>query len=161
MFGGLTFGGGPIGNYMSHAVASMVEVLRREGGKGLLFANGGYATHNHAVLLSSEPPGLAFPQDFDRQAMADVARGPVPDIAEDYQGPATVESYTVHYGRDGAPRSGVIVARTPDGARTLASVPAEDAITLAMLTGGEVEPVGKTGVIRRLADTELALWQAS
>ena len=161
VFGGLTFGGGPIGNYMSHAVASMVEVLRREGGKGLLFANGGYATHNHAVLLSSEPPGLAFPQDFDRQAMADVARGPVPDIAEDYQGPATVESYTVHYGRDGAPRSGVIVARTPDGARTLASVPAEDAITLAMLTGGEVEPVGKTGVIRRLADTELALWQAS
>src|SRR3546814_15414103 len=30
VFGGLTFGGGPIANYMSHAIVSMVEQLRRE-----------------------------------------------------------------------------------------------------------------------------------
>ena len=30
VFGGLTFGGGPIGNYMSHAVASMVDQLRAQ-----------------------------------------------------------------------------------------------------------------------------------
>src|ERR1700754_5047841 len=30
VFGGLTFGGGPIGNYMSHAVVSMVHRLREE-----------------------------------------------------------------------------------------------------------------------------------
>ena len=32
--GGLTFGGGPVGNYMSHAVAAMTEKLRREGQHG-------------------------------------------------------------------------------------------------------------------------------
>src|SRR5580692_11911228 len=31
VFGGLTFGGGPVGNYMSHAVVSMVLALRRNG----------------------------------------------------------------------------------------------------------------------------------
>ncbi|MCR2833063.1 acetyl-CoA acetyltransferase [Parerythrobacter lacustris] len=158
VFGGLTFGGGPIGNYMSHAVASMVEALRRGGGKGLLFANGGYATHNHAVLLSSQPLGLAFPQDFDRQAMADAARGEVPEIAEDYAGPATIESYTVHYDRDGSPRSGVIVARTPEGGRTLAAVRPGDGATIAFLTDGQREPVGTAGTIVRGEESELSLW---
>ncbi len=48
VFGGLTFGGGPVGNYMSHAVVSMVLKLRQSGHYGLLFANGGLATHNHS-----------------------------------------------------------------------------------------------------------------
>jgi acetyl-CoA C-acetyltransferase len=158
VFGGLTFGGGPIGNYMSHAVASMVDALRRAGGKGLLFANGGYATHNHAVLLSSQPLGLAFPQDFDRQAMADAARGEVPDIAEEYSGPATIESYTVHYDRDGSARSGVIVARTPQGARTLAAVRPDDGATIAFLTDGAAEPVGTPGSILRDGENALSVW---
>ena len=66
VFGGLTFGGGPIGNYMSHAVCCMVERLRERKGKGLLFANGGYATHNHTILLSSEPTGAAVSAGFRR-----------------------------------------------------------------------------------------------
>ncbi|HRO02268.1 MAG TPA: hypothetical protein PLS69_01490, partial [Terricaulis sp.] len=51
-FGGLTFGGGPVGNYMSHAIASMVDTLRARGAHGLLFGNGGYATTSHAILPS-------------------------------------------------------------------------------------------------------------
>ena len=66
-FGGLTFGGGPIGNYMSHAVASMVGKLRETGGKGLLFANGGYATHvlvphpKYLFDIGDLPPERAAP----------------------------------------------------------------------------------------------------
>ncbi|MBU2033743.1 MAG: acetyl-CoA acetyltransferase [Alphaproteobacteria bacterium] len=146
-FGGLTFGGGPIGNYMSHALACMVETLRETGGRGLLFANGGYATHNHTILLSAEPTGAAFPQDFDYQAEADALRGDIPPLDEAYCGPATIETYTVHYARDGAPRLGTVVARTPAGARTLASVPPEDRATLDLLTSGASEPVGTTGTI--------------
>jgi acetyl-CoA C-acetyltransferase len=101
VFGGLTFGGGPIGNYMSHALACMVEKLRAKPGIGLLFANGGYATHNHTIVLSSAPnPALAFPQDFDFQAEADAARGSIPELDEDYEGPATIESFTVHWSRE-------------------------------------------------------------
>ena len=148
VFGGLTFGGGPIGNYMSHAVAEMVLRLRGTTDKGLLFANGGYATHNHTILLSGAPTEAVFPQDFDYQHEADAQRGDVPPLDEEYEGEAAIETYTVHYARDGSPRSGVIVARTPTGARTLAHVPAEDAAMIAFLTSGEQEPVGQPGEIR-------------
>ena len=158
VFGGLTFGGGPIGNYMSHAVVAMVEKLRGSGDKGLLFANGGYATHNHTILLSGAPTGAAFPQDFDYQAEADDRRGAVPPLDEGYAGPATIESYTVHYGREGSPQSGVVVARTPDGARTLASVAADDGTTIAFLTNGKREPVGTEGTVVREGDA-LAVWR--
>ncbi len=149
VFGGLTFGGGPIGNYMSHAVAGMVEALRRgDGRKGLLFANGGFATHNHAIVLGMEPlPGAGEAHDFDCQAEADAARGRVPDLVKDYAGPAEIETYTVFYARDGQPKSGVVVARLPDGNRTLARVPGDDAATIAFLTDGAAEPVGTKGEV--------------
>lgn len=151
--GGLTFGGGPIGNYMSHAIAAMVGRLREGGKRGLLFGNGGSATHNHSIILSSDAlQGTRFPQDFDRQAMADAMRGPSPDIAEDYQGVATIESYTVLYNRGGAPSAGAIVARTPTGDRFLAHVPPDDTATIAFLTNGNSDPVGSTGTAHRQAD---------
>ena len=158
VFGGLTFGGGPIGNYMSHAVASMVEKLRGSGGTGLLFANGGYATHNHTIAVSTKPiPAANFPRSYDFQAEADAARGPVPELDHDYTGAATVESYTVFYDREGQPRSGVVVARTGEGKRTLAHVPANDAATIARLQGEGAEPVGASGTIT--AGEPLRTWR--
>ncbi len=149
VFGGLTFGGGPIGNYMSHAVGSMVDTLRHTGGKGLLFANGGYATHNHTLALSStEWHGIAFPQDFDFQAEADKARMTVPKLDKHYEGAASIETYTVTYGRDGSPKHGIIVARTVSDARTLALVRAGDSDTIAFLTDGAKEPIGSMGQVR-------------
>ncbi|MBX7531945.1 acetyl-CoA acetyltransferase [Qipengyuania sp. 1XM1-15A] len=158
VFGGLTFGGGPIGNYMSHAVAEMVIRLRGTEDKGLLFANGGYATHNHTILLSGTPTGARFPQEFDYQQEADAKRGAVPELDEEYEGEAEVETYTVHYARDGSPRSGVVVARTPQGTRTLALVRGSDSASLSWLTDGSTEPVGTAGLILR--DEEgMGLWQ--
>lgn len=153
VFGGLTFGGGPIANYMSHAIVSMVDRLRAEGRYGFLFANGGFATDNHCIVLGKVPIAAAsFPQDFDYQAEAEAKRGPVPDLVEDYAGPATVESYTVFYGRDGAPKAGVVVARTLDGQRTLAHVDVGDAAMLAFLTDGANEPVGSVGQVVALEE---------
>lgn len=157
VFGGLTFGGGPIGNYMSHAVAEMVHRLRAQPGKGLLFANGGYATHNHAIVVASDPlPGSGLARDHDCQAEADSLRDDVPDLVKDYTGPAEIETYTVFYGRDGAPRSGVVVARTPLGQRTLAQVPGADAASIAFLTDGAAEPVGSKGEV--VAQGDLMVW---
>lgn len=148
VFGGLTFGGGPIGNYMSHAVVSMVQRLREARGVGLLFANGGFATHNHTILLGSAPIAAAvFPRAFDFQAEADASRGAAPEMAEAYEGPATIETYTVLYERDGSARLGVIVARTPAGERTLAKILATDGDGIAFLTDGAAEPVGASGTI--------------
>jgi acetyl-CoA C-acetyltransferase len=153
VFGGLTFGGGPIGNYMSHAVVSMVQKLRHDGRYGLLFANGGFATHNHTIIIGRDPIAAAtFPQDFHFQGEADADRGAVPALVEVYEGPATIETYTVLYQRDGSAKWGVIVAKTPDGGRTLAKVPATDSAGIAFLTDGHAEPVGRSGEIRIDAD---------
>ena len=166
VFGGLTFGGGPIGNYMSHVVACMVEKLRETGqpgtkGRGLMFANGGYATHSHTIVLGKEPiPGVSFPQDFDVNEAAAAARGEVPELDKDYTGPATVETYTVHYNRDGSARMGTVVARTPQGKRTLAMVPGDDVAGIAALSDGTSEPVGRRGtIVRGTGDDELSVWK--
>ncbi|MFM7028660.1 MAG: acetyl-CoA acetyltransferase [Chakrabartia sp.] len=160
-FGGLTFGGGPIGNYMSHAIASMVDALRDKRGTALLFANGGYATHFHGIVLSADPlPEAHFPHDYDVNALADARRGPVPDTDEGYEGVATIESYTVFYNRDASVRFGTIIARTPQNARVLARVDAEDAGMIAMLTDGRIEPVGQTGQTTK-GDDGLIHWRAA
>ena len=143
--GGLTFGGGPIGNYMSHAVAAMTLKLRC-GGNGFLFANGGIATDNHCIALGDNP-FAARRGGYDVQMQADAARGVVPVLDEAYLGSARIETYTMFYDRDGAPRGGVVVARTGDGARTLARVDAADTDLIALLTDGAAEPIGHTGKI--------------
>lgn len=152
-FGGLTFGGGPIGNYMSHAIASMVDHLRAARGTALLFANGGYATHFHGIVLSAAAlPQAQFPHDFDVNAKANALRGPVPDTQEDYEGPATIESYTIFYNRDASVRFGTIIARTEMGGRVLARVAAEDSDMIAFLSNGAAEPVGTKGYTKYGAD---------
>ena len=153
VFGGLTFGGGPVGNYMSHAVVSMVLALRQRGDYGLLFANGGLATHSHSIALSRKAfAPNCFPQDFNYQAKADALRGPIPQVQEDYLGEATVETYTVLYGRDGEVQHGAIIARAPSGGRFIARVPAADSATIEWLTSGEQEPVGSLGTAVTGAD---------
>ncbi len=158
--GGLTFGGGPIGNYMSHAVAAMVDRLRVGDGQiGLLFGNGGFATYNHSIVLSRKPlPGVSFPHDFNCQAQADARRGPVPVVDEDYAGPGIIESYTVFYDRAGAPSAGVVVARNPAGDRFLARVPGDDVAGIDFLTNAHADPIGTAGVAI-VADNGLREWR--
>ncbi|MBM3594494.1 MAG: acetyl-CoA acetyltransferase [Alphaproteobacteria bacterium] len=158
--GGLTFGGGPLGNYMMHATAAMVGKLREGGGKGLLYGNGGYCTHHHTLVLSSEPiEGVSFPQEYRFDAEADARRGPIPANDQTYEGPATIETYTVFHSREGDPTGGTIVALTPDGRRVVSKVPAEDEATIAFLTDGKAEPVGTPGRIER--DGETLYWRAA
>ncbi|HLI66687.1 MAG TPA: acetyl-CoA acetyltransferase [Caulobacteraceae bacterium] len=159
VFGGLTFGGGPIGNYMSHAVVSMVLALRESGRNGLLFANGGIATNNHTIIVGRHPfaPETVL-QSFDLQAEGDARRGPAPPVVEDYAGPGTIETYTVFYERDGRARFGAIVGRSPAGERFLAKVPATDEAGIAFLTDGRLEPVGTRGEVVAGGDKD-NLWR--
>ena len=158
--GGLTFGGGPIGNYMTHAIASMVLTLRAAGGTGLLFANGGYCTHNHTIVLTRTPPSSGLlPRDYDFQAEADARRAPIPPLTDEYEGPAPVETYTVLYDRSGAPEYGVVLARAPEGKRAIARVEPGDAASIGFLTDGEREPVGAVGRTERRDGRLCWRWQ--
>ena len=157
VYGGLTFGGGPIGNCMMHAAAQMVHRLREDGMNGLIVANGGYATHSQSIVLTRTPrPAGTFPQDYNVQPAADARRGMVPDLIEDYESEGTIETFTIPFDRRGAPRSGTIVARTPGGARFLAHVGADDHATLDLLMARDAQPIGTRG--RAVRDGERSVW---
>ena len=144
--GGLTFFGGPLNNYMGHATAAMVRALRAHPGElGLLYGQGGYVNKHHTLVLSTRPPPAPLAADPSVQAQADAARGASPEVAEGYVGPAEVEAYTVKFGRDGEPIEGVVILRTPGGARAMARVPADDAATLSRLLSRDETAVGLQG----------------
>jgi acetyl-CoA C-acetyltransferase len=111
--GGLPFFGGPGNNYSMHGIVSMTEWLREQpGANGLVLANGGWMTKEAVGIWSTRRP-----ETF--QPVAPMAKPTdVVSLAETAT-QATVETYTVTYGKDG-PMSGIIFARTEDGARVIA-----------------------------------------
>lgn len=147
--GGLTFFGGPLNNYMGHAIAAMARTLRAHPGElGLLYGQGGYVNKHHALVVSTTAPTTALELDYSVQATADAARAPIPALDETYQGPARVEAYTVTYARDGDPLEGVVILRTPSNTRVLARTPVSDVETLGRLTSWEASAVGLQGHVR-------------
>lgn len=155
--GGLTFAGGPIRNFMMHAVATMAQALRGQAGRsGLLFANGGFMTNAHAVALSGAALRTQLPQDFDVQAQADARRIEIPPFLESYEGAAQIETYVVMYDRASRPERATVVARTPHGARLFCEGDASDAALMDFLTSGVAQPVGQWGrVVNRGDGTNL------
>lgn len=159
VYGGLTFGGGPIGNCMMHATAQMVHKLRGTADKGLIVANGGYATHSHSMLFSGAPLRAGtFPQNYNVQSEADRQRGAAPDLLDDYAGLGKIETFAMPFNRQGEPSHAIIVARTPEGARFLARVPGEDRATLDFLMSAEEQPVGSQGEAVA-GDDGVAVWR--
>lgn len=113
--GGLSFGGGPWNNYVSHSIATMVERLRDDAGSlGLVTANGGYLTkHAFGVYATTPPPAPwrhARPQ-------AEVDALPRRDLCEVVDGPVAVESAVVMHDRDSAPEAAVVATLLADGRR--------------------------------------------
>lgn len=126
--GGLTFGGGPLNNYVMHGVARMAEVLRADRGKlGLCTANGGFLTKHALVVYGSEPPARPFRHE-DVQPLVDAT--PRREVLMEYAGEAIIEGYTVDFVND-APALGHAAVLTPDGKRAWANN-ADPAVALAM-----------------------------
>jgi acetyl-CoA C-acetyltransferase len=121
--GGLTFGGGPLNNYVMHSIARMVERLRENpGAKGLITANGGNLyKHVHGVY-SSAPPERDF-QHANVQPEIDAL--PSRECLATYRGDVTVESYTVMFAA-GQPAVGHFSCLTPAGSRVWVNTRDED-----------------------------------
>lgn len=141
--GGLTFAGGPFNSYVLHATATMIEVLRADpGSRGLVTSLGGLLGKHAYGVYSTEPPGAGFRFD-DVSAQYDAL--PTLDLAEDYTGPATVETYALHY-EGGEPARAIAACRTPDARRVwktstdpalLDAMPREELCgTAVRITGG-------------------------
>jgi acetyl-CoA C-acetyltransferase len=114
--GGLTFGGGPLNNYVMHSIARMAELLREQpGARGLVTANGGNLYKHAHCVYSSAPPETGFRLE---NVQAEIDALPARNCLAEYRGEARIESYTVMYGPDGEPGVGHVACLTPEGART-------------------------------------------
>ena len=117
--GGLCFAGGPWNNYVMHAIATMVSLLRKDpDAVGLNSANGGFITKHAFGVYSARPPADGFRFE-DVQAEVDAV--PARPFADGYEGPAQIESYTVMHERDGSPANAIVACLTDDGARSWAT----------------------------------------
>jgi len=124
--GGLSFGGGPWNNYVSHSIAAMVDRLRSDAGSlGLVTGNGGYLTKHAFGVYSTTPPPApwrhARPQD-------EVDALPRRELAEVVDGPVTVESTCVMHDRGSAPEAAIVAALLPDGRRAWGTTADADAM---------------------------------
>jgi len=139
--GGLTFGGGPGNNYVTHSIASMVDALRADpSSRGLVTALGWFCTKHSWGLYGASPAREGFrwssPQGtIDRQPRC---------VSDQRDGRATVESYTVTHATDGEPERLIIAARTPEHVRTWSH-----STDRALMNEVEAtELIGRTGEIR-------------
>jgi acetyl-CoA C-acetyltransferase len=143
--GGLPYAGGPGSGYMLGALATMAGVLRADPGSfGLVSGVGMHMTkHVHALYSSSPPDGRPFPGLHD-------LGGPVGGARQIVTGPevearrATVATYSVVHGRDGAAEHGVVVADVGEG-RAYAVV-----TDPGWLQAAEAEELVGSGVVLRV-----------
>jgi acetyl-CoA C-acetyltransferase len=120
--GGLPYHGGPGSNYTTHALAAMVETLRRDpGSPGLVSGIGMHMTSHAAALLSTRPGPMSPP----------VARGEAPApvaLTTSVDGTADVAAWSTTYGRQG-PEWTALICELADGTRCYARLeepPADD-----------------------------------
>lgn len=113
--GGMTFFGGPFGNYVLHSKASMVERLRADpGSMGAIGSVGGSFAHFSYGLYSTDAGEHEGPQIED--VSNEFAAMPRRRYANGYAGLATIEAYSVIVMHEG-PYQASFAALTDAGER--------------------------------------------
>jgi acetyl-CoA C-acetyltransferase len=142
--GGLPYFGGPGNNYVTHSIASMMDVLRSNPGKfGLLNANGWFITKHSMGIYSTTPLAGEWRRESPanyQQAILDDAHAP---FTESPNGNATIETYTVLHGREGVERA-LVIGLLEDGTRFIAETP-DDEQTLRQMMDREM--LGVSGAV--------------
>ena len=156
--GGLPFHGGAGNNYSMNAIATMMEVVRTNAGRwGMVTANGGYLSKHSAGIYSTAPPNDAHKWMRESPATYQpiIDEQVSPSFVTVPSGPAHIETYTVTFGRDGAPQRGIVIGRLgldddPTASRFIANTPNDVGLLMDMTrtdflgakgrvqTGGEV-----------------------
>jgi acetyl-CoA C-acetyltransferase len=143
--GGLPFFGGAGNNYSMHAIAETVQRARRAPGSyGLVGANGGVMSKYSAGVYSTTP--AAWTPDRSADLQAEIDSWTAPPQTRQPDGWATIETYTIKHGRDGA-LTGIVIGRLDaDGSRFVARGDDHDSELLDLLTSPE--PIGQPVFVR-------------
>lgn len=129
--GGLPFAGGPFNNYSMHAIATVCRLLRESpDDRGLVWANGGFATKHAFGVYSGRPSPDGF-----RHASPQARLDATPRRAVTRSGTGRIEGYTVMHERDGSPSIALASVITTDGSRTWGN--SRDAETVAAMCHDE------------------------
>jgi acetyl-CoA C-acetyltransferase len=131
--GGMTFGGGPLNNYVLQSSAAMAVELREDPDSiGLVTAISGMITKQGVSIWSTRPPARGYRSDDVTSAVAAV-NVPI-DTVVPSEGEGTVAGYTVLYA-DGAASKAVVIADHAGGARAVAV--SKDTELVEAMTGDE------------------------
>lgn len=143
LIGGLAYAGGPGNSYSVHGLAGMVEAIRTGRGKvGVVSSLGMTATKHAYNVLSNDPDCIAAADGTSSKVELAAGDKTGPELCAFGSGPATVETYTVEYGRDGLAARTVYVLRLEDGSRTVANGMCTEDEVAALTT---VEVIGRSG----------------
>ena len=139
--GGLPYFGGPGNNYSMHAIASMVERLRADGGSyGLVLANGGWMSKLAVGIYSTTAP-VEWSAQSSTALQAQLDALPHLETEQNPNGEAILDSYIVHFFK-GFPVKAIIVGRLLDtNKRFYATTPMADTETVQALL--VEDPIGK------------------
>lgn len=123
--GCMAFAGGPLNNFVLQATAKMGQQLRAGVGKtGMISCVSGLLTKQAFAIWSSEANASGFQYADVSEAARDAIT--LKPLQDNYQGPATIASYTVKTGH------GLIaVCDTPDGHRAIATSNEQSLLTHA------------------------------
>ncbi|MGA9277343.1 acetyl-CoA acetyltransferase [Ilumatobacter sp.] len=132
--GGLPFCGGPWNNYPMHAIATMVTELREKpDARGLVWANGGYATKHAFGVYSATPPDDGFRYQYPQDEIDALPKRELA-VGADAVGPADIEAYSVMFSRDGAAETAFVACLLTDGRRAWGTS-TDPAVAAAMCDG--------------------------
>jgi acetyl-CoA C-acetyltransferase len=150
--GGLPYFGGAGNNYVMHSIATMMQRLRDNPGSfGMLNALGWFVTKHALGIYSTTPTSAPWQREDPAAYQEAFTQADHPPFTETPRGDATIETYTVLHGREGAER-GLVIGRLNDGTRFLADTP-DDAHLLTRLT--QVEGVGLKGSVSRVGEKNI------
>jgi acetyl-CoA C-acetyltransferase len=143
--GGLPFFGGPGNNYVTHSIAEMMNVVRRQPGSfGMVTANGNYLTKHSAGLYSTEPTKGSWRRQDPKKLQAELDARPKqrvntkPAGTGTGTGTGTIETYCVVYGKDAPDRAYIFGRLDGSGDRFVAMAAHEPALLADMLTNEQL-----------------------
>jgi acetyl-CoA C-acetyltransferase len=135
--GGLPFFGGPGNNYVTHAIAEMMNVVRSKPGTfGMVTANGNYLTKHSAGLYSTEPTKGPWRRQDPKILQAELDGRPKRRVTPTPNGTGTIETYCVAYGK-AAPEKGYIFGHLDDSGDRFVAMADNDPSLLADMLARE------------------------
>lgn len=144
--GGLPYFGGPMNNYSMHAVATVVERIRKDPSLNAMVTATGWYMTKHAIVVYGSKPGLQSWENMDdTSTQRAIDEEALPEPVEKADGQLTVEAYTVIHEASGRPERGIVMGRLADRRRALADIDADPG---TLTKWEETELVGRTGEVR-------------